>query len=99
MLLVILILHNKHFFSLHKFSPKELANMPMCNLSEAMHNVWLQQSRKKGVCLYVVTFNDYVQAFKQLTLYYHFKQHGRLGQGIEKSELLLHITTQFGNLK
>ncbi len=64
-----------------------------------MHNVWLQQFGKRGACLYVVTLDDYVQVFKQLTLYYHFKQGGRLGQGLDKSELLLRRATQYGNLK
>jgi hypothetical protein len=64
-----------------------------------MHNVWLQQFGKRGTCLYVVTLNDYVQAFKQLTLYSHFKQGGRLGQGPDKNELLLHIATQFRDVK
>jgi hypothetical protein len=73
--------------------------MPMCNLSETMHNVWLQQFRKRKACLYVVTLDDYVQAFKQSTLYYHFMQGGRLGQGLDKSELLLHKTTQSGDPK
>jgi hypothetical protein len=49
--------------------------------------------------LYVATLNDYVQAFKQSTLYSHFKQGGGLGQGPDKNELLLHKATQSRNLK
>jgi hypothetical protein len=64
-----------------------------------MHNVWLQQSTKRGACLYVATLDDYVQVFKQLTLYYHFNQDGQLGQGPNKSELLLQRATQSGNSK
>ncbi len=94
MLLVILILHNKHLFFLQKFSPKELVDMPMCNLLEIVDNVWLQQSGKRGACLYVVTFDDYIQAFKQSTLYFHFKQGGWPSQGLDKSELLLCKTTR-----
>jgi hypothetical protein len=52
-----------------------------------------------GTSLYVATSNDYVQPFKQSTLYFHFKLGGHLGQGPNKSELLLHKTTQLGDLK
>jgi len=64
MLPIILKLHNKHFFFLQKFSPKKLVDMPTCNLSELVHNVWLQQFSKRGAYLYVMTLDDYVQAFK-----------------------------------
>jgi hypothetical protein len=47
--------------------------------------------------LYVVTSDDYVQAFKQLTLYSHFKQGGRPCQGLD-DELLLRRAIQFGEL-
>jgi uncharacterized protein YfdQ (DUF2303 family) len=50
--------------------------MPSCNLSKIMNNIWQQQSRKKGAYLYTATLDDYVQAFKQTTLYYHFKKGG-----------------------
>jgi hypothetical protein len=50
-----------------------------------MHNVWLQQFGKEGACLYNVTSDDYVRS----TLYYHFKKGGPLGQGHDRSELLL----------
>jgi hypothetical protein len=40
-------------FFIQKFSLKELANMPTCNFSKIMHNIWLQQLGKQGVCLYV----------------------------------------------
>jgi hypothetical protein len=61
-----------------------------CKLSEIVHNVWLQSLGKKGSCLYVAMANDYVQAFKQMMLYYLFKKGGHFGQGRpNKSELLL----------
>jgi hypothetical protein len=31
---------------------------------------------ERGACLYVATLDDYVQAFKQSTLYFYFKQGG-----------------------
>jgi hypothetical protein len=45
---------------LHKFSLEKLADMPMCNLSKIVHNVWLQKSGKRGAYLYVATLDDYV---------------------------------------
>ncbi len=58
-----------------------------------MHNVWLQKFRKRKACLYVVTSDDYAQAFKQSTLYSYFKQGGRPSQWLDKSELLWCKTT------
>jgi len=49
--------------------------------------------------LYVATSNDYVWPFKQLTLYFHFKQGGHPGQGPNKSKLLLCKATQLGDPK
>jgi hypothetical protein len=53
--------------------------MPTYNLSKTMHNILFQQSKKKGTCLYTKTLDDYVQAFKHTTLYYHFRKGGPLG--------------------
>jgi hypothetical protein len=46
-----------------------------------------------GTWLYIVTYDDYVQPFKQTTLYYYFKKGGPLGQRLNKSEILLRKTT------
>ena len=54
-------------------------DMTTHNLLKIMNNIWHQQSRKKGVYLYIATSYDYVQAFKQTTLYYHFKKGGPSG--------------------
>jgi len=62
--------------------------MPTCNFSKKMHNIWFQQSKKRGTCLYTVTSNDHVLTFKQTTLYCHFKKGGPLGQGLDRIELL-----------
>ncbi len=43
--------------------------------------------------------NDYIQPFKQSTLYVHFKQGGSPSQGPNKSKLFLHITTQSSDPK
>jgi hypothetical protein len=42
---------------------EEEANMPTCNLSEIIRNIWLQQSGKKGTCLFATMFYDYMQTF------------------------------------
>jgi len=57
-----------------------------------VHNVWFQQFGNCGAYLYATTFNDYVWAFKQLTLYHKFKKGGHSKQGPNMSELLLHWT-------
>jgi hypothetical protein len=43
--------------------------MPTCNLFKIVHNIWLQQFRKNARCLFVVTFDDYIKAFKQSASY------------------------------
>jgi hypothetical protein len=48
---------------------EEDANMPTCNLSEIIHNTWLQQSSKKGDDLFDVTTNDLVRALEQQIRY------------------------------
>ena len=55
------------YFS-QNFTDSELAEMPSCNLSETVHNKWLQQSGNRGSDLYVATVDDFVRAFKQCTL-------------------------------
>lgn len=59
------------------------------NLSKTVHNVWLQQSKKRGYCLQVATTNDYVRTFKQMMLHYQFKKGGHSNQGTDKNELFL----------
>jgi hypothetical protein len=49
---------------MQKIPLEEEANMPTCNLSKIVHNVWFQQSTKRRDFLYVATSNDYVRAFK-----------------------------------
>ncbi len=39
------------------------------NVSETIHNIWLQQSGKCVGCLFVVTFDDYIKVFKQNASY------------------------------
>jgi hypothetical protein len=45
--------------------------------------------RKCDICLYIATFDDYVHAFKQSTLYKQYLQGGPTSHGLDKNELLL----------
>ena len=46
--------------------------MLTCNLSETMHNKWLQVSGNKMVDLYSATFDDYNRAALQSSGYFNF---------------------------
>lgn len=41
----------------------ELAEMPLYNLAETVHNNWQQESGGRGKDLYVATVDDFVRAF------------------------------------
>jgi hypothetical protein len=56
--------------------------MPTCNLSKIMHNIWFQQLGKSGACMYTMTSNDYVRAFKQSTLYYLLRKVAHQGKSL-----------------
>ncbi len=85
------------FMCLQKFSLEEEADMSTCNLSETIHKIQLQQFGKRCICLFV-TSNDYVQAFKQSSLYYAFLQGGASWTNLDKNESQLHKASQFGDL-
>jgi hypothetical protein len=51
---------------MQKLSLDEEANMLTCNLLKTIHNTWLQQSEKRGACLYVAIFDDFVRALGNL---------------------------------
>ena len=55
-----------------KFTEEELAEMPSCNLTESIHNKWLQASGNNGDDLYVATVDDFVRGFLQVVNYYQF---------------------------
>jgi len=76
----------------------EEVDMLTCNLFETVHNIWLQQFGHRGTYLFTATFNDYVQTFKQSSLYYTFLEGGASGIGLDKNELRLHRADQFGDL-
>jgi hypothetical protein len=71
--------------------------MSTCNLSEIVHNIWWQQFGNRGTCLFATTFDDYMQAFRQSSLYYAFLQGGAFGTGPNKNELRLCMVSQYGD--
>jgi hypothetical protein len=64
--------------------------MLICNLFKIVHNIWFQQAGNKGTCLFVATFDDYVQTFKLSSLYYAFLQGGASRTNLDKNELCLY---------
>ena len=81
------------------FTDSELAEMPSCNLSETIHNKWLQQSGNRGSDLYVATVDDFVRAFMQCTNYYAYLKGDRSGTGPGKEELRLRAAQRSGDAK
>jgi hypothetical protein len=53
--------------------------MLTCNLIETMHNFWFQQFGNRGICLFVATFDHYMQKFKESSVYYAFLSGAHLG--------------------
>jgi hypothetical protein len=50
-------------------SLEEMADIPSCNLSETIHNKWLQQSGNRGNDLFAATCDDKIRAVMQMTNY------------------------------
>jgi len=46
-------------FACNFFFLDEEVVMPTCNLFETIHNIWLQQSSKRGTCFFIAMFNDF----------------------------------------
>ena len=72
--------------------------MPSCNLSETVHNRWLQQSGNRGNDLYDAIVDNFVRAFMQCTNNYQFLKDGRFGTGPSRQELRLRQAQQSGRL-
>ena len=71
--------------------------MPTCNLSETVHNNWLQASGNRMVDLYSAAVDDYNRAALQSTRYYLFFKGGRSRTGPTASDLKLRLTSRSGN--
>ncbi len=68
-----------------------------CNLLKTIHNIWLQQFRKRGSCLYTTTSNENVWSFKQSSLYGEYLKGGPSIQGLNRIEFHLHRMSGFSN--
>ena len=60
---------------------EEEAAVPTCNLSETIHNKWLQAPGNRMVDLYSATVDDYDRAALQSTAYFNFLKGGLSGIG------------------
>ena len=76
---------------------EEEAAVPTCNLSETMHNKWLQASGNKMVDLYSATVDDYNRAALQSSGYFNFLKDGRSGTGPSTSVLKLRLASRMSN--
>ena len=74
---------------------EERAEMPSCNLSETVHNRWLQQFGNRENDLYDAIVDNFVHAFIQCTNYYQFLKDGRPRIGPSKHKLRLWQAQQF----
>lgn len=71
--------------------------MPLCNLSESVHNKWLEAFGNKGDDLYVAIVHNFVRAFLQCVGYHGFNGGGKGSGGPSLVELKLclsHETTR-----
>ena len=76
---------------------EEQAAVPTCNLSEIVHNKWLQASRNKMVELYSATVDDYSRAVLQSIAYFNFLKGGRFGTSPSTSVLRLRVAARIAN--
>jgi hypothetical protein len=88
----------KYYFTCFwKFTLEELANMLTCNLWKTIHDIWLQQFRKRGSYLYTTTSNGNVWSFKQSSLYREYLRGGPSIQGLNRIEFHFHRVSGFSN--
>jgi hypothetical protein len=72
--------------------------MPICNLFEIVHNIWLQQYGKRGGCVYPTTSNDYVHTFRQCAFYMVYLNGGSYEKGRDKGGLQLQRKNQSNDI-
>jgi hypothetical protein len=63
--------------------------MSTYNTYEIIHTIWLHQFKKSVKCLFVVTFDDYVRAFRQCAFYKVYLNGQRRGKNLGRDELKL----------
>ena len=88
-----------HCFHFQNLSLEELADMPSCNLSETVHNKWLQMSGNRGNNLFDATCDDSIRAWMQMTNYRAYLKGHASGSGPSKGELKLRAARRSGDPK
>ena len=83
--------------SLENLSLDERADMPSCNLAEAVHNTWLQQLGNQMTCVYKATVDDFIRAFMQTTNYRTYLKGDRSGKDPNKAKLRLRAAQKSGD--
>jgi hypothetical protein len=78
---------------------EEMANMPSCNLSETVHNKWLQQSGNRGNDLFAATCDDKIRVVMQMTNYRAYLKGKLSGTGPLRQELKLKAARRSGDPK
>ena len=74
-------------------------DLPLCNLSETVHNKWLQMSGKRGNNLYDATYDDSIRAWMQMTNYRAYLKGYASGSRPSKGELRLRAARRSGDPK
>jgi hypothetical protein len=87
------------FFLFQGLSLEEMADIPSCNLSETVHNKWLQQSGNCGNDLFAATCNNKIQAVMQMTNYKANLKDKSFGTGPSRQELKLRAASRSSDPK
>jgi hypothetical protein len=82
------------FLSIQGLSLEKMVDMPSCNLSETIHNKWLQQSSNRDT-----TCDDKIRAVMQMTNYRASLKDKSSGIGTSKQELKLRSARHSGDPK
>ena len=72
---------------------EEEATISTCNLSETVHNKWLQASGNKMIDVYHATVNDFSRAALQSLIYFNYLRGRSSGTGPNKFELELRLAS------
>jgi len=73
--------------------------MPSCNLSETVHNKWLQMFGNRGNNLFDATCDDSIRAWMQMTNFRAYLRGHTCGSGPSKDELKLRAARRSGDPK
>jgi hypothetical protein len=76
-----------------------MVDMPSCNLSETVHNKWLQQSGNRGNDLFAATCDDKIRAVMQMTNYKTYLKGKLSGTDPSRQELKLRAARRSSDLK